>query len=238
MKRLYIPLVIIGNMVMAQSPKEHLSGFVMSSVTYKHNPQWSAYLELQARSIEEYSKFDYYEIKGGVGYQLNAKNQVLLGVGRYGTYRESKIFQKELRVWAQYILSHYIASLKVDHRIRLEKRYYTFPQSSTHDRDERFRYRCLLTLPLGKDRLAPKTFFVNAYDEVFFTLEDPVFRRNRVFGGVGYLFNQAVNVNLGYLWQREFSLNGNRNLHFLYMGLNFSIDRMKIHDSYSTLPAD
>ena len=43
---------------------EHLSGFAVVSLNYKHNPKWNAYLELQERSIEDFSKPDYYEIKG------------------------------------------------------------------------------------------------------------------------------------------------------------------------------
>ena len=46
---------------------EHPSGFAVVSLNYKHSPKWNAYLELQERSIEDFSKPDYYEIKGGIG---------------------------------------------------------------------------------------------------------------------------------------------------------------------------
>ena len=66
---------------------EHLSGFAVVSLNYKHSPKWNAYLELQERSIEDFSKPDYYEIKGGIGYNLKKSNQFFLGLGRYSTYK-------------------------------------------------------------------------------------------------------------------------------------------------------
>ncbi len=80
---------------------EHLSGFAVVSLNYKHNPKWNAYLELQERSIEDFSKPDYYEIKGGIGYNLNKNNQFFVGLGRYATYKESRIANEEFRIWLQ-----------------------------------------------------------------------------------------------------------------------------------------
>ena len=72
---------------------EHLSSFNMVSFTYKHDKKWMAYLELQTRSIEEFSKPDYYEVKGGIGYNIDKNNQPLIGLGRYGTYKDSKFYR-------------------------------------------------------------------------------------------------------------------------------------------------
>lgn len=238
MKRVFFILILAFSWISGQQTTEHLSSYLMTTLNYKYNQKWSAYLELQGRGLEKFTPMDYYEVKGGVGYNVNSKNQVLLGLGRYGTYKEAKISQEEFRIWAQYVLTQNFGALKVDHRIRIEKRFYTFPQISTHDQDERFRYRLLITLPLGKEKVAPDTFFVNAYDELFFTLDEPNFRRNRLFGGIGYQYNQFFNINLGYLWQREFTLKGNKNLHFLYTGFNFNIDRLKNHELHPPHPAD
>lgn len=218
--------------------KPHASNFNMLSFTYKHNRQWSAYIEFQQRSIEDFSMPDYYEMKGGLGYNFNKNNQFLIGIGKYGTYRESKFYQRELRIWLQYILSHNITRLKFDHRIRLEKRFFYYPQTDHNINDERYRYRMAVTLPLNNDKLKSKTFFVNTFEELFVGPKEPAFKRNRLFGGFGYQFNDYVNTNIGYMWQKEFLNSGNKNYHFIYLGINFTFDRLKYYETHQIPVAD
>ena len=210
----------------------------MVSFTYKHDKKWMAYLELQDRAIEEFSKPDYYEVKGGIGYNIDKNNQPFIGIGRYGTYKESKFYQEEFRIWLQYIFSLKISKLKIDHRLRAEKRFFYFPQSGLADNTSRFRYRMALTLPLNKDKIEPNTFFLNAFEEVFAGPNAPNFKRNRLFGGFGYQLNDYIGANMGYMWQREFANSGNRSLHFLYFALNFTFDRLKYNEMHQIPVAD
>jgi hypothetical protein len=236
-KKLLILFILIGYFASAQTD-EHLSSFNMVSFTYKHDKKWMAYLELQDRAIEEFSKPDYYEVKGGIGYNIDKNNQPFIGIGRYGTYKESKFYQEEFRIWLQYIFSQKISKLKIDHRLRAEKRFFYFPQSGLADNTSRFRYRMALTLPLNKEKIEPNTFFLNAFEEVFAGPNAPNFKRNRLFGGFGYQLNDYIGANMGYMWQREFANSGNRNLHFLYFALNFTFDRLKYNEMHQIPVAD
>ena len=213
---------------------EHLSGFAVVSLNYKHSPKWNAYLELQERSIEDFSKPDYYEIKGGIGYNLNKSNQFFVGLGRYATYKESRIANEEFRIWLQHTYSINVDKLKIDNRIRLEKRFFHNAITDVNTNDERYRLRTALTLPLNSEKMAPKTIFANAFDELFIGPNGDLFKRNRIFGGVGYVLSSSVSTNLGYMWQRE--LNPNlRSLHFLYLAFKFTLDRAKLghHEPYN-----
>lgn len=213
----------------AQEFKEHISNFNMTSFTYKHNEKWSAYVELQMRSTEDYMEPNYYEIKGGAAYNINKNNQVLVGLGRYGTYKDRVFSQREYRLWLQYILSHNIDRLKLDHRWRAEKRFFYAPQTEKNTNDERYRYRLSATLPLNAEKVKEGTFYANAFEEVFVgpKNQDVLFKRNRLYTGFGYQFNNFANANLGYMWQRDFSqLKGNKNYHFLYFALNFTLDNI------------
>ncbi len=220
------------------NPNEHISSFNMTSFTYKHDKHWLLYVELQERGIEDYSKIDYYEMKGGIGYNINKHHQPFIGIGKYGTYKNNKFYQNELRIWLQYIYSHNISIAKIDHRLRAEKRFFDFPQTNTEDDTERYRYRFTTTVPINSKKIAPKTLYANAFDEMFVGPDFPTFKRNRVFGGLGYVFSDYVNANLGYLWQREFGATSNRNLHFLYFGLNFTFDRLKYNETHKIPVAD
>lgn len=231
----FLFLVTFAVLVNSQTNNtEHLSGFAVVSINYKYNQKWNAYLELQERSIEHFNQPDYYEIKGGAGYNINKNNQSFIGIGRYATYKESRIANEEFRIWLQHVYSLNINKLKVDNRIRIEKRFFHNAITDANTNDERYRLRTTLTLPLNSDKMAPKTIFANAFDELFIGPKGDLFKRNRIFGGVGYVFSPLVSTNLGYMWQRELYPNL-RSLHYLYLGFNFTLDRSKMghHEPYN-----
>lgn len=221
MKKLGFLFVFLGSLMFAQ---DHLSSFNMMSLTYKMNPKWMAYMELQARARKDYTVIDYYETKGGIGYNLNKNNQAFVGIGRYGTYEKMKISQEEFRIWLQYTLTQRIGKLKLDHRGRAEKRFFYASQTGEHTEAVRYRYRLSGTLPINNSKVQEGTFFVNAFEELFFGAIEPNFKRNRSFAGFGYQFNNSLSATTGYMFQREFAQKGNENYHFLYFSLNFTID--------------
>ena len=206
---------------------EHLSGFTSISLTYKPNKNWYGYLETQGRSIADFNTIDYYEVKGGAGYNLNSNNQVFLGLGRYATYSKNKLNKEELRFWLQYNYSKLISRLKIEQRFRAEKRFFHNPINGIDTNSERFRYRLNLILPLNNSKVEPKTFFINTYDELFATTDKPTISRNRMYLGAGYQFSKSFGTSLGYLFQREFGNTSNSNFHFIFCGLNFTIDKSK-----------
>lgn len=206
---------------------EHISGFATLSLTYKFDKKWYAYLETQGRSIAEFSKIDYYEIKGGLGYNINSSNQAFVGSGRYATYKDSKLSREELRFWLQYTFSKNISRVKFDNRLRAEKRLFHNPITDANTNTERYRYRLNAVVPINKAKVEAKTFFVNAYDELFIGPEKPTINRNRMYLGGGYQATKSFGISLGYLFQREFTAKENSNFHFLFCGLNFTIDGSK-----------
>ncbi|MCD2424296.1 DUF2490 domain-containing protein [Niabella pedocola] len=229
--------LITGYKGIAQTnKKEHLSGFLMTSLTYKFNSKWMAYTELQARSIEHFTPLDYTETKGGIGYNINKNNQPFIGVGRYVTFQEHELYQRELRLWLQYTFTNNIGKLKMDHRGRAEQRYFHFPQSGENKTDQRFRYRLSATLPINNKKVEPNTFFINGFEELFFGPEADLLKRNRLFTGFGYQFTKSVGASTGYMWQRELAPSGNRNLHFIYLALNFVLDKKGDHERHIDVP--
>jgi hypothetical protein len=216
--------------------KEHLSGFSTLSLTYKFDPNWYVYGETQVRSIAKFSEIDYYEIKGGGGYTFNKSHQAFIGLGRYASYTEHKISREEFRVWAQYVYSKFISRVKIEQRVRAEKRFFHDPVTDLNINAERYRYRMNVIVPLNKEKVEAKTLFATTYDEVFFISEEPkpAFSRNRLFGGLGYQVNKSLGVTLGYLWQRDFSQTKNTNTHFLFCGVNFTLSH-KDHKPESTI---
>ncbi|BEV03015.1 MULTISPECIES: DUF2490 domain-containing protein [Chryseobacterium] len=208
--------------------QEHISSFNALTITYKFHPKFFLYLEGQSRGIEEYTYPDYYEIKGGLGYNLTKNHKPFIGLGRYATYKDRSINKEEFRVWLQDVIDFKKGIVKFENRIRAEKSWFYEPQSDKNSERMRYRYRLNVSVPLNAKEVKKGTVFANAYDEVFFVSPmKPTFARNRVYVGGGYQIDNSVGVVAGYLWQREFNASSNQNFHFLYVALNINIDGTK-----------
>lgn len=205
--------------------QEHVSSFNALTINYKFHPKFFIYAEGQARGIEDYTYPDYYEIKGGLGYNLTKNHKPFIGLGKYATYKNHAIDKEEFRVWLQDIIDFKKGIVKFENRFRAEKSWFYEPQKDISSERIRYRYRLNISVPLNSKKIGPKTLFANVYDEIFLvTPMKPTFARNRVYGGFGYQIDDHFGVLGGYLWQREFEAKGNKNVHFVYLALNINID--------------
>ena len=170
--------------------------------------RWGGYVELQGRSQALARQFFYYEVKGGASFDIDPNFTVLVGGGRYSTsdYRalEDGPLNTEKRLWEQLTLTQYSKRLKLEHRYRIEQRWFTFRDDSTAFR-QRLRYRLNAFYPLNKKTITAGTLFLSAYDEIFLNPRGPVFERNRVYGGVGYQFTKHFIAQLGYVNQANYN---------------------------------
>ncbi|MDJ0367850.1 DUF2490 domain-containing protein [Hymenobacter sp. H14-R3] len=170
--------------------------------------RWGGYAELQGRSDALAHRFFYYELKGGASFDIDPNFTVLIGGGRYATsdYKDlgAGPLNIEKRLWQQLILSQYSHRLKLEHRYRIEQRWFHFRDDSTAFR-QRFRYRLNAFFPLNKKTITAGTLFLSAYDEIFLNPRGPVFERNRLYGGVGYQIDKHLIVQLGYVNQANYN---------------------------------
>lgn len=225
MKKRFYFIIIFLVFFRINAQQEHISSFSAITVTYKIHPKFFLYAEGQLRGIEDYSYPDYYEIKGGVGYNLTKNHKPFIGIGRYGNYKNRIMDKEEFRFWLQDVIDLKAGKFKFENRFRAEKSWFYEPVKDVHSDRIRLRYRLNISVPLNAEKVKPGTVFANVYDEVFFiTTEKPLFARNRVFGGFGYQIDENFGMATGYLWQREFAKSGNKNIHFLYLALNITID--------------
>ena len=213
-------------MLNLSAQKENISSYNVITINYKHNSKIFAYAEGQLRGIEEFSYPDYYELKGGIGYNLSKNHKPLIGIGRYVSYKNRSLEKEEFRVWLQDVYDLKAGKFKFENRVRAEKSWF-YNTLKDEDSDRiRLRYRLNVSVPLNAGKVEPGTISANVYDEVFFvTTENPLFARNRVYAGLSYQIDDHFGLASGYLWQREFAASGNKNLHFVYLGLSLNIDR-------------
>ena len=224
-------LVLFTSLLMLNlsAQKENISSYNVITINYKHNSKIFAYAEGQLRGIEEFSYPDYYELKGGIGYNLTENHKPLIGIGRYVNYKNHSLEKEEFRVWLQDTYDIKTGKFKFENRFRAEKSWFYNTQEDAHSDRIRLRYRLNVSVPLNTEKVEIGTLSAMAYDEVFFVATDnPLFARNRLFGGFSYQIDDHFALTSGYLWQREFAEFSNKNIHFVYLGLSVNIDRNEI----------
>lgn len=187
------------------------------------NEKWNIFAEAQIRSLRFYDDFHYYELKGGATYKFSSIFSLSAGMGIFDTYSaggnfKSPMTNDELRSWLQLNMTLYEKRLKLEHRYRAEQRW------TSNGFRNRFRYRVNAVLPLNNKKVIPKTFFLNASNELFFTNKAPYFERNRFFIGIGYEYNEAFTLQAGYLQQFDYRINDESGRSFFQLSFLFDLN--------------
>lgn len=189
----------------------------------KLNSKWNVFMETQLRSLSFYDQFHYYEYKTGATYKIKYSVSVTTGVGSYNTYSEGGNFEnpiqnKEIRSWFQLNMKNDLDFVILEHRYRAEQRF------TSNGYRNRFRYRLGAIVPINNKQVVPKTFYVSAWNEIFFTDNEPYFERNRMFVGLGYEFSKQLAVQTGYIHQFDYKINDETGRDFLNIALLYTFD--------------
>lgn len=203
--------------------QQTLGGWYIFSAKINIDSNWSGFIETQVRSNKVADHLFYHEIKGGIGRMINNKTQVLLGVGQYATYTNTGNFKSpvqahEIRLWEQFTLTNNINRVKLEHRYRIEQRFF-----SNKSYRNRFRYRINAIIPLNSTIVRNKTLYTSIYDEIFLNNRIPHFERNRIFAGLGYQFSKKFTLQTGWLNQYDYSLSKNTSKNFLQASFLFTL---------------
>jgi Protein of unknown function (DUF2490) len=176
-----------------------------------------------------YNNLNQHVFRPYIHYQPNPNIRIsLMPLGWIGSYRFSagkpSAFFSELRIAPQVILTQNIGRVRFDNRLRYEFRWLGQNQSiddhsslyggdfSTTTFKERFRYQFKMTVPLNHAKMDDKTFYAQAYNELFVNMGEKVANtnlldQNRVLIGLGYKFNKFVSIEAGYMQQTIFRFN-------------------------------
>ena len=192
------------------NPAQVWGSWFIGTVQLSGNPEhkWGGYAEAQVRTNGLFKEYFYHELKAGLSYDIDPNFTVLVGGGRYSTsdYQnlEAGPLSVEKRLWEQLSLTQYSKRLKLEHRYRIEQRWFNLRADRTEFR-QRFRYRLNAFFPLNKRTVSTGTLFLSAYDELFLNPRGPVFERNRLYGGIGYQFTAYLVVQIGLLNQANYN---------------------------------
>lgn len=118
----------------------------------------------------------------------------------------------QFRFWQQALFILPIGKAKLYHQIRTEQRWRRdYLVGAEFDLTYRWRYKIASYIPLNSYKFQSGTFFLSVYNEVFIQTGKTVIRNpfedNRAFLGMGYIFNESIQVQVGYAksWQQRAS---------------------------------
>jgi Protein of unknown function (DUF2490) len=167
----------------------------------KINKKWNWHNEVQYRNYNFIGDLNQLLLRTGIGYNLTENNNnILLGYGfiyteKYLANGKDKIGTNEHRIYQQFITRQNFNRIFILHRYRIEERF--LPS----DFQMRFRYFLSLNVPLNGKAMTKNTVYASTYDEIFLNSKAPIFDRNRLYGGVGYVINKNIKVELGFMAQ-------------------------------------
>ena len=221
-KVLFISILFFALRTHAQ--QDALGSWNILNLKYNHSDNLSFFTEGQIRSLQFYSNFHYYEVKGGINYKIHKSVKLTLGAGSYQTYNEIGNFtlpknNNEFRLWPQLVFTQDINKFKIEQRYRTELRW------TSNGYRNRFRYRVGISLPFGKDTNGYKPFVASFSNELFFTDKEPYFERNRTQFTLNYKTSKNSSIQLGYLHQFDYKINDETGRDFFVLGYYYEISR-------------
>ena len=202
----------------ALSQDSNLGNWLIYIGNKKLNSKWNIHNEVQYRNYNAIGDLEQLLLRTGVGYNITEGNNLLLGYGyilseNYIGESDDKMSVNEHRIFQQFTTKQNVGKLSLSHRYRFEQR---FVES---DFKMRFRYFLGLKIPLQYKEDGNNPLYVSLYNEIFLNTKSSIFDRNRVFGGLGYKFSDALRFELGYM--NQFFENSGRDQINLIAFVNF-----------------
>ncbi|WMN12356.1 DUF2490 domain-containing protein [Marivirga salinae] len=172
------------------------------------NSQFGIHAESQYRNHNIIGDLEQLLLRTGMRYHLKDGSATFtLGYGHItsesvgepnNTFYESRIYQEAL-------LKQNVSIAALNHRFRYEQRFV-----DNLDFQTRLRYALFINIPLSDKKFSPGAFYIPIYNEVFIngekTEDIEYFDRNRLYGGLGYVWKENLRVQVGIMEQ---TLNSN-----------------------------
>lgn len=171
----------------------------------KINQQWNFHNEFQYRQKSWMGDLSQILLRVGVGYNLtHNNNNILVGYGFIKSFEPKDSLgnrkqTNEDRIFQQFITKHNWGTVSLTHRLRIEQRFIE------NDFSMRGRYFLLANLPLNKKTLSKGAIYIASSDEIFFNITSGRFDRNRIYSGLGYVFETNIRVETGFMIQNTVS---------------------------------
>ena len=199
--KIFITLSLVAGSYLSHAQDSNFGAWWIYFGNKQINPAWNWHHEIQYRNYNFVGDLEQLLIRTGFGYNLSENNNNLLfgyGFIRSDNYNSdnTKSTTIEHRLYLQFITKQKFSRVTFQHRYRFEQRFIENLSAKY-----RFRYFLSLNVALNNKEIIDNTFYFSAYNEIFINTEEPVFDRNRLYGGFGYKLNKTFKFELAYMNQ-------------------------------------
>lgn len=183
------------------SQSSNLGNWFIYFGSQKIDQRWNWWNEVQYRNYNFAGDLEQLLLRTAIGYNLSENNNNLqLGYAfihsqPYNAVTGSKTKVNEHRMYQQFLTRQGRGRLLLQHRYRFEQRFLN------DDVRLRFRYLLSVNVALNKQSLEKNAVYASAYNEIFIHTKSPVFDRNRIYGGIGYVIHQNLKAETGLMYQ-------------------------------------
>jgi hypothetical protein len=212
---------------------------------HRISQRFGLHTEYQFRRADLFQDWQQSLLRLGIDYYVKSGEQFTAGYAwiKSYPYGEQPIahLNNEHRIWQQFITKSKFCRIELQHRYRFEQRFIENWNTSVDGGHsltgylyrQRARYRFQIAIPLNKREMSDNTLFCVINDEVFLgfgkDIGKNVLDQNRFFTALGWRFNAACNIQLGYLNQyiiKKDAVHAERN-HTLQMIVAYNLDLRK-----------
>lgn len=210
MKLRYLLMLFTAlNITNFKAQKSDTGNWVMLFGNEKLNDKFNVHYEVQYRDYAFLGDLNQWLLRTGIGYNLSENNNnLLLGYAYVHSHNyDSQQNIKQLdehRIFQQFITKQKFGRIALNHRYRIEERFLE-PKMQV-----RFRYQLGVNIPFNNKSLVKNTWYANIYDEIFINAKKDAFDRNRLYGGIGYVVNDKIRVEAGFMNQSTSSVSRNQ----------------------------
>ena len=197
-KKILLIVLFLSNIVSIKGQENEVGNWFIYIGNKELNNSLNWHHEIQHRNYNLFGELEQLLLRTGLGFDVNANNNILLGYGfidsRNIIGQTDQILKvNEHRVYQQFISKQAIGKLKIQHRYRFEQRFV--------EDEFKLRYRYFLSLKIPFLKTNEK-YYISTYNELFINANgDKTFDRNRIYGGLGYSLNSNIKFELGYMNQ-------------------------------------
>ncbi|MGJ3233376.1 DUF2490 domain-containing protein [Marivirga sp.] len=170
--------------------------------------QFGIHAEAQYRNHNIIGDLEQLLLRTGLRYHLKDGSATFtLGYGNITTedVGEPNDTFYENRIYQEALLRQTVSTASLNHRFRYEQRFV-----ENQDFRTRLRYALFINIPLTDKKFNPGGFYIPIYNEIFINGEKmdniEYFDRNRLYGGLGYVWKKNLKVQIGLMEQ---TLNNN-----------------------------
>ncbi len=157
--------------------------------------------DYQYRNYAFIHDFEQSIIRGSMYYRIEKHNlqfsagAAYANTSKYNARNDAKLNTDENRLFQQILFGNHFGSLYINHRYRLEQRYFKVQDIL------RFRYNLNIQCPINKKEIVPGAVYLSLSNEIFINNKNPHFDRFRTIAEIGYFISPSFRVESGLIWQ-------------------------------------